>query len=162
MKKFAFSALLLCLGCSALAKPLPKRTIATTSAAIDTLHIGSTVLSIEIADDEPRRIHGLSDRATMGWNEGMLFSFPDADRRRFWMIDCHFDLDIAYLSPDGTIRDIQAMAIQPGTPPDDLLRYPSATNDIMYALEVNRGWFAAHNAKVGQKLTGVLRHSTKR
>jgi uncharacterized membrane protein (UPF0127 family) len=119
-------------------------------------------LSIEIADDESERVQGLSRRVSMGWDQGMLFSFPDAARRSFWMIDCHFDLDIAYISPDGTIRDIQAMAIQPGAAPEQLRRYPSASADIMYALEVNRGWFAARGVRVGDRLPGILRHPTRR
>jgi uncharacterized membrane protein (UPF0127 family) len=139
-----------------------KKVEALTSAVGDTLHVGKTVLSIEIADDESERVQGLSRRVSMGWDQGMLFSFPDAARRSFWMIDCHFDLDIAYISPDGTIRDIQAMAIQPGAAPEQLRRYPSASADIMYALEVNRGWFAARGVRVGDRLPGILRHPTRR
>lgn len=128
----------------------------------DTLHLGRTVLSIEIADNDSERTLGLSRRPSMGWDQGMLFAFPDTDRRAFWMIDCHFDLDIAYIAPDGTIRDIQAMPVQPGATPDQLRRYPSATADIMYALEVNRGWFAARGVRVGDRIPGILRHTTKR
>lgn len=97
----------------------------------------------------------------MGWNEGMLFAFPDAQHRAFWMIDCFFDLDIAYIAPDGTIRDIQTMVIEPGVAPQNLARYPSRSTDVMYALEMNRGWFVSHGIRVGQRIPGILRHRTR-
>lgn len=98
----------------------------------------------------------------MDWNEGLLFVFPDAQRRTFWMIDCWFDLDIAYLDGRGVVRDIQTMSIQPGVSPENLARYPSATNDIVYALEVNRGWMTANNVKVGDKIPAITAYRTKK
>jgi len=164
MKPSLLAALVAALAVAVPAKTrrLPVVRPQATPALQDTLHAGSAVLAFEVADDEAERVQGLSGRTSMGWDQGMLFSFPDADRRSFWMIDCHFDLDIAYIAPDGTVRDIQAMVIQPGATPDQLARYPSATNDVMYALEVNRGWFAARGVTVGQKLPAVLRHRATR
>lgn len=128
----------------------------------DTLRVGQGRLAIEIANNDSLRVQGLSDRASLGWNEGMLFVFPEAERRSFWMIDCQFDIDIAYIAPDGTIRDILTMRIEPGVPPQDLARYPSSTRDIQYALEVNRGWFSAHGVRVGQRIEGILKHRATR
>lgn len=128
----------------------------------DTVHLGGGVLAFEIADNDSLRTQGLSDRRSMDWQSGMLFVFPNAERRAFWMIDCHFDLDIAYISPDGTIRDIQTMVVEPGVPPNQLSRYPSRNRDVLYALEVNRGWFASKGVRVGQRIPGILRHTTKR
>lgn len=128
----------------------------------DTLRIGPTRLVVEVADNDSLRVKGLSGRASLGWNEGMLFVFPGADRRAFWMIDCQFDIDIAYIAPDGTIRDILTMRIEPGVPAKDLASYPSSTRDIQYALEVNRGWFSAHGVRVGQRIEGVPKHRTAR
>lgn len=130
--------------------------------ALDTLQVGRGRLAIEVANNDSLRVQGLSGRSSLGWNQGMLFVFPEAERRSFWMIDCHFDIDIAYIAPDGTIRDILTMRIEPGVPPESLARYPSSTRDIQYALEVNRGWFSAHGIRVGQKLEGVLKHRAAR
>ena len=130
--------------------------------AFDTIQVARAILRIEIADSDSLRTRGLSYRKTLGWNDGMLFVFPDAARRAFWMIDCHFDLDIAYIAPDGRIRDIQTMRVEPGVLPQDLTRYPSATDDVMYALEVNRGWFASHGIRTGDRLPGIPRHRSNR
>lgn len=160
--KIAFVGLLLALLLSPTSADARSPKKAPVASSRDTLHVGKTVLAIEIADNDSERTLGLSRRTSMGWDQGMLFAFPDTGRRAFWMIDCHFDLDIAYIAPDGTIRDIQAMPVQPGATADQLRRYPSATADIMYALEVNRGWFAARNVRVGDRLPGILRHTTRR
>lgn len=147
---------------AAKAKAPSRAHAASTAPRQDTVHLGGGVLSLEIADTDSLRTQGLSDRRSMDWQSGMLFVFPNAERRAFWMIDCHFDLDIAYISPDGTIRDIQTMIVEPGVPPNQLANYPSRSGDVMYALEVNRGWFASKGVRVGQKIPGVLRHTTKR
>lgn len=128
----------------------------------DALQVGKVRLAIEVANNDSLRTKGLSNRPSLGWNEGMLFVFPEAEPRAFWMIDCRFDIDIAYIAPDGTIRDVQTMLIEPGVAPRDLARYPSASRDIQYALEVNRGWFSAHGIRAGQKIDGVLMYRTQR
>lgn len=161
MKPILLLALLAGL-CAPLSAKSLRKPVMIVQVAQDTLHAGGAVLTFAVADNDSERTQGLSGRKSMPWDEGLLFVFPDAERRAFWMIDCHFDLDIAYISPNGTIRDIQAMPIQPGATPEQLERYPSATGDIMYALEVNRGWFAARGLKVGDRLPAVLRHRTSR
>lgn len=163
MRSLPLVALLLLTILPAQAKSLRKpQTLPVAESVQDTLHAGGAVLTFDIADDDQERTHGLSGRTSLDWNHGLLFVFPDDSRRSFWMIDCHFDLDIAYLSADGTIRDIQTMVVQPGAAPRDLRRYPSATSDIRYALEVNRGWFADRGLEVGMRLPAVARHHTER
>lgn len=155
-------ALFLVAGSPALAKTVakPKTKVAKVQKA--KLAIGKATLSVEIVDNDSLRTLGLSDRKSMDWNSGMLFVFPDAQRRNFWMIDCWFDLDIAYLDARGTIRDIQAMRIEPGVAPERLARYPSATDDIVYALEVNRGWMTANNVRIGDRIPSVTAFVTRK
>lgn len=126
------------------------------------LSVKGTTVTLEIANSDTLRSHGLSDRRSMDWNHGMLFVFPDEDRRVFWMIDCHFDLDVAFLDRQGIVRDIQTMPIQPGVAPEMLERYASNTTRAMYALEMNRGWFSAHAVRAGDTLAGVTKWTTFR
>lgn len=126
------------------------------------LEMGGTRLALEIADNDSLRTRGLSYRTSLDWDRGMLFVFPQEAPRSFWMIDCHFDLDIAYIDSSGTIVDIQAMVVEPGVRPDRLRQYPSASPRVKYALEVNRGWFSAHGVKVGGKFPGIAAHTTRR
>lgn len=124
------------------------------------LEVKGTRLRIEIATDDSARAQGLSNRTNLAWNNGMLFVFPSEEERTFWMIDCSFDLDIAYLDHDGVVQDEQTMVVQPGVVPDLLRRYPSASGKVMYALEVNRGWLSAHFLRVGDTLRGVKSWTT--
>lgn len=121
----------------------------------------SLQLAIEVADSPAERSTGLSSRRSLDWNRGMLFVFPDLGMRSFWMIDCHFDIDIAYLDPHGVVRDLQTMFVEPGVPPDQLRRYPSATSDIRYALEVNRNWFATRMVSIGDTIPEIAEYRTK-
>jgi len=145
-------ALLLSLATSAKAKtashvPAPK--------PAPVLDVHGTPLRLEIADNDSLRERGLSKRSTLAWNRGMLFVFPSEQERTFWMIDCAFDLDIAYLDGNGVVEDEQTMVAEPGVSPENLRRYPSASDRVQYALEVNRGWLAAHALRVGDTLRAV-------
>lgn len=125
------------------------------------IQIGKAKLQAEVVDNDSLRTLGLSNRQKLDWNAGMLFVFPDAAQRAFWMIDCWLDLDIAYLDGRGVVRDIQTMVIEPGVRPEALRRYPSATSDIVYALETNRGWMAANGVKIGQKVPAIAAFKTR-
>ena len=126
------------------------------------LAVGRATLWTEFVTNDSLRALGLSKRPRLDWNAGMLFVFPDARQRTFWMVDCFFDLDIAYLDPNGVVRDIQTMVIEPGVPPERLRRYPSRTDDIMYALETNRGWMTSNGLRVGDTIPAIARYKTRR
>jgi uncharacterized membrane protein (UPF0127 family) len=83
----------------------------------------------------------------------MLFVFPTPSKLVFWMLRCHFDIDVAYIDKQGVIREIITMKAQPlDTPEPDLIRYPSGSDQIQYALEMNGGWFKEHQVVVGTRL----------
>jgi uncharacterized membrane protein (UPF0127 family) len=112
------------------------------------LTIGSTTVSVEIADDPAEREHGLMKRETLGADQGMLFVYPDERPRNFWMKDTSLPLSIAYLDAQGRIVRIADMT------PFDTSTVPSV-RPAMYALEVNQGWFTRHTIQVGASVKGV-------
>ena len=112
------------------------------------LTIGSTTVSVEIADDPTEREHGLMKRDTLGADQGMLFVYPDERPRNFWMKDTSLPLSIAYLDAQGRIVRIADMT------PFDTRTVPSV-RPAMYALEVNQGWFTRHAVQVGASIKGV-------
>ena len=126
------------------------------------IEVHRTALRLEIADSDSLRERGLSKRRNLAWNSGMLFVFPSEQERTFWMIDCAFDLDIAYLDGNGVVEDEQTMVAEPGVAPENLHRYPSASDRIQYSLEVNRGWLAAHALRVGDTLRAVKAWTARR
>ena len=63
-------------------------------------------LSLEIADNEPKRSYGLMNREEMKSNSGMLFIWKDRQIRNFWMKNTHFNLDLFFLNNQGEIIEI--------------------------------------------------------
>ncbi len=114
------------------------------------ISIGSRELVIEIADTDARREHGLMHRQSLGRDEGMLFIFEGEAVRSFWMRNTRIPLSIAYIDSRKRIIDIQDMQPAPDSEPYPR-QYPSR-GPAMYALEMNLGWFARNNVKIGDKL----------
>ena len=117
-----------------------------------TLHIGKQTVHADIADTPQSREHGLMQRDHLCANCGMLFVFEKAGRYRFWMKDTPLPLSIAFIAADGSIINIAEM--QPYTTDSH-----GAEGEALYALEMNRSWFAGNGIKPGDKVQ-ELRHAS--
>lgn len=107
-------------------------------------------LVVELAFTPDTRSCGLSNRFSLGKDNGMLFIFSGARERTFWMKDTHIPLSIAFIDDTGKIVTIHHMeAAQTHT------TYPSFKS-VRYALEVNQGWFILHNINIGDKVEMAL------
>jgi uncharacterized protein len=113
-----------------------------------TLKIGKQTLHAEIANTPVLREHGLMGREKLCSNCGMLFVFPKLDIYRFWMKNTPSALSIAFVAADGRIININEM--QPNT-----LDIHSATAPVLYALEMDAGWFSQHHIQPNQTLRGI-------
>jgi uncharacterized membrane protein (UPF0127 family) len=121
-------------------------TTAPSGLATVKMTIGSRVYTVEVADDEASREHGLMERDAMEADHGMIFVFPDAKERAFWMHHTRFPLDILYLRADGTVVSVATMlAYDEGTTPSH--------GAAQYAVELKAGQAAAAGVKAGDKLT---------
>ncbi len=61
------------------------------------------------------------------------------------MKDTKIPLDIAFIKEDGTIESIKEL--------DPFTLLPvSSDGEVLYALEVNRGWFVENSVNVGDKV----------
>jgi uncharacterized protein len=107
--------------------------------------IGSRTYTLEVADTPATREHGLMKRDSMPTDHGMLFVFPDVDKRAFWMKHTRIPLEILYLDESGKIVHTASMK------PYDLSRVPSYA-PAKYAIELNAGQLTANGAKVGDVL----------
>jgi hypothetical protein len=132
-------------------KTVPDKTRASDSlelrAGLTRITVGTAPLWVEIVDDEQARAQGLMFRRTMPEDEGMLFVFEYPQPLSFWMRNTALPLDIAFVSPDYRVLNILPMK-----PLDERPRYSSA-GPALYAIETNRGWFARHGVKAGDKLS---------
>ncbi|MFT6916222.1 MAG: uncharacterized membrane protein (UPF0127 family) [Motiliproteus sp.] len=110
-----------------------------------TLKINDQILHIEYAATLALRSVGLMHRTSLCQNCGMLFKFDNPRRVSMWMKDTFIPLDVAFIRSDGLITDIKALK------PQDLTHI-SASEKILFALEMNRGWFKRHGITVGGTL----------
>ena len=99
----------------------------------------------EIADTYESRQHGFMFRKKIPDGTGMLFVFESDQILQFWMKDTPHPLSIAYISSDGSIRDIFDM-----TPYS--LSDVTSTGYVRYALEVPQGWFKRTGIAVGDRV----------
>ena len=109
------------------------------------LKINDVEIRVEVARTEEERSVGLGGRESLGKNKGMLFVFDKESFYVFWMKDMLFPIDIIWINRDKKIVDV-ITNLQMETYPD--FKY---INDFFaqYVLEVNAGFFDAHDWKVG-------------
>jgi len=124
----------------------------SSSQASQTVQIDARRFVLEIADTPGARERGLSGRTEIPADGGMLFVFPDAAVRSFWMRGCLVDIDIIYLDAGGRIVAMHAMKKEPPeTPESALVRY-SSDWPAQYAIELRGGTLAQLNLRNGQKI----------
>ena len=105
----------------------------------------SLPLNIEIPSNPTDFNLGLMFRESLDQNSGMLFVFEEMGQKSFHMKDTKIPLDIAFVKEDGTIESIKELL--------PLSVIPISSNgQVLYALEVNRGWFKENNIEVGDNI----------
>lgn len=110
------------------------------------IKVGSTELTIEIADTQERLSRGLMDRQTLNENEGMLFIFGDEEVRHFWMKNTYVPLSIGFFDKNKILVDIQDM--EPVRSAIEIPKNYSSKKPATYALEVRRGWFSRNKVRL--------------
>jgi uncharacterized protein len=127
---------------------------------IERVEIGGRTFALELSMTPESRTLGLGGRASVPEDGGMLFVFPDADFRSFWMYGCLTAIDIAFVDPIGYVTAIHTM---PAEPPrgasesefayrDRLPGYPSRYR-AQFAVELAPGMFESLGIKEGDRLT---------
>jgi uncharacterized protein len=100
-------------------------------------------VAVEVADDGREQAVGLMHRTLVGDGEGMLFVFPEAAQRAFWMRNTPASLDLLFLSPE-----LHLVALIPRAEPmSDRILSPKAP--AQYVLEVPGGFAERHGVTLG-------------
>jgi len=107
------------------------------------LDFGHAQVKVELAVDPATQARGLMFRESMPEDHGMLFVFDRPKQMSFWMRNTHLPLDIGFFTADGVLREIYPLY------PHDETSRKSIRFDLVYALEVNQGWFKRHGVKPG-------------
>ena len=113
-----------------------------------TVRVGPHPLKVEVVASDADRARGLMHRKSLGRNDGMLFIFDEPAYHSMWMKNTLIPLSVAFIDAKGTILNILDME------PETLDPHTSAGPSI-YAIEVNKGWFAEKKVKAGDKVTGL-------
>lgn len=106
------------------------------------LVVGSHAVNAEVAATDESRSFGLMERQSLPPDQGMLFVFEKAGTPCFWMKNTPLPLSIAFIDAQGVIvniADMQAHSLDPHCP----------TAAVIYALEMEQGWFRQHQVKAG-------------
>lgn len=111
------------------------------------IRVGDASLTAEIADTPAKRMRGLSGREKLDENQGMLFVFDESGRHSFWMADMRFPIDIVWITSAKTV-----VKITPGVSPASFPEKLAPETSVQYVLEVNAGWAARHNVRIGDSV----------
>ena len=112
------------------------------------LRAGMHLIQAEVVSDDATRAKGLMHRKRLAQNAGMLFIFDDHAVHCMWMKNTLIPLSVAFVDDRGTIVNIADM--EPHSEASHCAAQP-----VKYALEMNRGWFAARGVKPGSRLGGI-------
>ena len=112
------------------------------------LNAGMHLIRAEVAADFPSRAQGLMYRSSMPSNVGMLFIFDESALQCMWMKNTLIALSVAFIDEHGAVINIEDMA--PQTEDSHCAKKPAP-----YALEMNRGYFAARGIKPGSRIGGI-------
>ncbi|HUP96740.1 MAG TPA: DUF192 domain-containing protein [Usitatibacter sp.] len=116
--------------------------------ATATLKMGAHALKVEVVKSDADRSKGLMYREKLGRDDGMLFIFDEPAYHSMWMKNTLIPLSVAFVDAQGVILNILDME------PQTLDSHMSAGPSI-YAIETNKGWFAAKKIKAGDKVAGL-------
>jgi uncharacterized membrane protein (UPF0127 family) len=119
-----------------------------TEFPVRKLTSGILLIQAEIASSDAQREQGLMFRQALGASQGMAFIFDFPARECMWMKNTLLPLSVAFIDDTGSIINIEDMQ------PQTLTSHCSA-QPVLYALEMNLGWFAKHGLKPGSKIGGL-------
>lgn len=105
--------------------------------------IGGLTLPVEIMSTNAERNRGLMYRRKLSDFQGMLFTFRAPRDQSFYMLHCHFPIDIAFFDADGKLLNVVDTPPNPDPSVDNGGRSKSK-GPAKYVVETNRGWFKAN------------------
>jgi uncharacterized membrane protein (UPF0127 family) len=106
-------------------------------------------LAVEVADSETERRTGLSGRATLAADSGMVFVWEEPVDATFWMKNTLIPLSIAFIADDGRIVAIREMAPCQADPCPTY----DAPGPFRFAVEAPAGWYDTNRVAVGDVAT---------
>ena len=106
-----------------------------------TIKVDDTVLEVQIADNESRRIRGLMFQEQLPYDQGMIFVFNEPGVYSLWMLNMQFPLDMIWFDVEGNVVHIEEN-IPPCETPTEIMACQTIvpSGEAMYILEVTAGF----------------------
>ncbi|HEV7814072.1 MAG TPA: DUF192 domain-containing protein [Janthinobacterium sp.] len=114
------------------------------------LSAGVHLIQAEVAVSEAQREQGLMFREKMPANAGMVFVFDAPATQCMWMKNTLLPLSVAFIDAEGKIVNIEDMQAQTLDSHCSKKAVP-----VLYALEMNLGWFKQKNIKPGTVIANL-------
>lgn len=114
------------------------------------LQLGDKTLTVEVAATPASRSQGLMFRQSLPDDHGMLFIWPREQRIAMWMKNTPIPLSVAFIDREFRILNIADM--EPFS-----TRAHASSAPALFALEVQRGWFARNGIAAGDTLPDLDR-----
>ena len=102
-------------------------------------------LKVEIPSTNGEFKAGLMFRESLDEDAGMLFMFDSIDYHSFHMQNTTIPLDIAFIDKWCIVESIKELKPLSN-------EHVGSDSPVLFALEVNRGWFSENNVNVGDKV----------
>jgi uncharacterized protein len=106
-------------------------------------------VTVELARTPEEQARGLMFRRELAEGRGMLFLFPRAEIRRFWMKNCLIPLDMLFLDEKRQVVGVEENTV----PHDEAGRGPD--EPAQYVLEVPGGYARRHGVGLGARAAFV-------
>lgn len=118
-----------------------------------TIRVDETVLEVQIADTQPRRVLGLMHQNQLPYDEGMIFIFDSVGQYSMWMRNVQFALDMVWFDENGVVVHIER-DVPPCLTAIEAMTCPSINPEVnaLYILEVTAGFVEMHDVRVGSQL----------
>mmetsp|Transcript_10409 Transcript_10409/g.18717 ORF Transcript_10409/g.18717 Transcript_10409/m.18717 type:complete len:198 (+) Transcript_10409:158-751(+) len=101
-------------------------------------------VNMQLAITEDEHHHGLMFRNSMDENAGMVFIYPDSQKRVLYMRNTEIPLDAGWFTSTGALTQVMHLK------PEDETWMWSDRADIKYGLEMNLDWFSRHKVEPGK------------
>ena len=111
------------------------------------IKVGNAGVVVEVLRTHLQFRTGMMFRDELTNDAGMLFVYRHAKRASFYMRNTRLPLSCAYMNSEGIILELHDLEPLNCTP------IRSASEEIRFVLEVNRGWFARLGVGIGARMT---------
>lgn len=135
---------LLAVACAEVEQPLQN---------VQQVRIGNKTFTLELALDEKTRYQGLSDRAEIKDDGGMLFVFRAPRVLKFVMRRCLVPIDLVLLDPSGRIVAMHRMEVGPYDTLEGKLQRYTSTWPAQFAIELKSGTIDQIGIQLDQRIT---------